>query len=121
MHSLRLTFSALTPICSQILTCLSSNDFMEKIVPVKRFDLSSLQLRTSVKPTSGSVQISGVSLSHGSATVRMTVAISLTKTLPTAPQGPAARDSSSAAMGAASPRAGNVTLMMIVVTTLMNR
>lgn len=84
-------------------------------------DLSSLQLHTSVKLTSGSVQISAVSLSHGSAMVRTTVVISLTRTLPTAPPGPVVPDSSNAAMDAASPRAGNVMLMMTVVITQMNR
>lgn len=52
--------------------------------------------------------------------VRMTVVISLMKTLPTAPPGPVALGSSSVAMDAASPRAGNVMWMMTVVTTLMN-
>lgn len=85
------------------------------------FDLSVLQLHTSVKPTSGSVQTRGVSLSHGSAMARTTVAINRTKTPPTAPRGPAAQDSSSVAMAAASPRAGSVMLMMTVVTTLMSR
>lgn len=104
----------------QIFTSLFHN-IVENLNPVNWFGLSSLQIHTSVKHTSGNVQISGASLSHGSATVRMTVVISLTKTRPTAPQGPATRDSSSAAMDAASPRTGNVMLMMIVVTTLMNR
>lgn len=83
-------------------------------------DLSSLQLHTSVKATSGSVQISAASLSHGSATVRTTVVISLMKTLPTAPPGPAALDSSSAATDVASPRVGSVMSMMTAVTTLTN-
>lgn len=104
----------------QIFTCLFHN-IVENLNPVNWFGLSSLQIHTSVKRTSGNAQISGVSLSHGSATVRMTVVISLMKTRPTAPQGLAARDSSSAAMDVASPRTGNVMLMMIVVTTLMNR
>ncbi len=92
------------------------------LVPLPQLiDLSSLQLHTSVKTTNGSVQISAASPSHGSATVRTTAAISLTRTLPTAPPGPAALDSSSAAMDAASLRTGNVTSMMIVATTLMNR
>lgn len=73
-----------------------------------------------MKPTSGSVPINDVSPSHGSVTVRTTVVISLTRTLLTARPGPAALDSSSAAMDVASHRAGNVMLMMIVVTTLMN-
>lgn len=90
------------------------------MVLVNSFHLSVLQLHTSVKPISGSVQTSGVSLSRGSAMARTTVAINRTKTPPTAPRGPAALDSSSVAMAAASPRAGSVMLMMTVVTTLMN-
>lgn len=79
------------------------------------------QLPTNVKTTSGSAQISAASLSHGNVTVRMTVAISLMKTQHTAHLGPAPRDNSSAAMGVAFPRAGNVMLMMTVGTILMNR
>lgn len=78
------------------------------------------QLRTNAKAISGSVRISGASLSRGSAMARTTVVISLTKTLPTAPLGLVALDSSGAATGAASRRAGNVTLIMIVVTIQMN-
>lgn len=82
--------------------------------------MSSFQLHTSVTPTSGSVQINAVFLSHGSVMARMTVAINLMKTLLTAPHGPADRDSSGVAMGVAFLRAGNVTWIMIVVTILMN-
>lgn len=82
--------------------------------------MSKFQLPTNVKTTSGSVQISAASLSHGSVTVRMTVAISLMKTQHTAHLEPAARDNSSAVMAVAFPRAGNVMLIMTVVTTLMS-
>jgi len=78
------------------------------------------QLPTNVKAISGSVQISGVSLSRGSAMVRMTVVTNQMRTLPTAPPGRVALDNSSAATDAASHRAGNVMLMMIVVTIQMN-
>lgn len=73
-----------------------------------------------MKPISGSVPISAASLSRGSVTVRTTVAIILMRTLPTAPPGPAALDSSSAATDAASLRAGNVMLTTTVAITLMN-
>lgn len=52
--------------------------------------------------------------------VKTTAVISLTRTLPTAPPGPAVLDSSSAATDAASLRAGNVMSMMTVATTLTN-
>lgn len=74
-----------------------------------------------MKPTSGSVKINGVYLSHGSVTARTTAGISPTRTPPTAPPELAARGNLSAEMDAAFPRAGNVTLTMIVATTLMNR
>lgn len=73
-----------------------------------------------MKAISGSVRISGASLSHGSAMVRMTVVISLMKILPTAPHGRVALDSSGAATGAASRRAGNVMLITTVVIIQMN-
>lgn len=76
----------------------------------------SSQLRTSVKAISGSVRISGAFLSLGSATARMTAVMSPTRTLSTAPPGPVAQDSSSAATDAASHRAGNAILMMIAGT-----
>lgn len=82
--------------------------------------MSKFQLPTNVKATSGSVQISAASLSHGSVMVRMTAAISLMKTQHTAHPGPAALDNSSAAMDVAFPRAGNVMLTTTVVITLMN-
>lgn len=82
--------------------------------------MSTFQLPTNVKTTSGSVQTSAASLSHGSVTVRMTVAITLMKTQHTAHLGPATRDNSSAVMVVAFLRAGNVTLIMTVATTLMN-
>lgn len=73
-----------------------------------------------MKLISGSVQTSAASLSRGSAMVTTTVAISPMRILPTAPPGPAALDSSSAATDAAFLRAGNVILMMTVAITLMN-
>lgn len=74
-----------------------------------------------MKVTSGNVQISDVSPNHGSVTVRTIVETSQTRTLHTALPGPVALDSSNAVMAVASLRTGNVTWMMTVVTTLMNR
>uniref|UniRef100_A0A3P8VY07 Uncharacterized protein n=1 Tax=Cynoglossus semilaevis TaxID=244447 RepID=A0A3P8VY07_CYNSE len=54
-------------------------------------------------------------------TVRTIVETSQTRTLHTALPGPVALDSSNAVMAVASLRTGNVTWMMTVVTTLMNR
>uniref|UniRef100_A0A3Q2ZKI3 EGF-like domain-containing protein n=1 Tax=Hippocampus comes TaxID=109280 RepID=A0A3Q2ZKI3_HIPCM len=79
-----------------------------------------LQRHTSANLTNGSVQISSASPSRGSAMARMTAATAPMKTLPIVPPGRAIPDSSNAAMDAASPKIGNVTLMMIVGTTPMS-
>lgn len=73
-----------------------------------------------MKATSGSAQTNGASLSHGSATARMTVVMVLMKTLPTAPPGRVAQENSSVATDVASRKAGNVMLMMIVVIIQMS-
>lgn len=117
MHSLNLN-SNVFAFCKMSLPC--SYYFMKKKKKMNCSNMSKFQLPTNVKTTSGSVQISAASLSHGSVTVRMTVAISLMKTQHTAHLEPAARDNSSAVMAVAFLRAGNVMLIMTVVTTLMS-
>lgn len=78
------------------------------------------QRRISASHISGSVQTSAASPRRGSATVKTTAVMSLTKTPLTAPAEPVDPDNSSAGTAAASHRAGNVTWTTTAVTTRMS-
>lgn len=91
-----------------------------RIVPMGLMKTTLSVSITGVSPTNGNVPTSAAFQRPGSVTQWMTAWITQTKTVHTAPAGPASLASSGVTMAAASRRAGSVTWTMIVETILMS-